>query len=88
VIGLSPFSGGEAGNQINIGYSGGFCVGKQPKKVGRMFTPMEMNCASLPGSGGNAWCEDCNKSVILAAEKSGEVPLDRSKVSLQSRDGN
>jgi len=51
-------------------------VGKHPKKVGRMFTPVEMNSATLPGNGGNDWWEDCRRSVILAADRDGEVPLD------------
>jgi hypothetical protein len=40
-----------------------------------MLTPVEMNWAELPGSGGNFWWEDSSRVVILDAELTKELPL-------------
>ena len=40
---------------MTMGYSGGFFVGLQPKKVGRMFTPVERKSAGDAGKGGKSW---------------------------------
>ena len=53
VTGSLPSSGGALGKYMTIGNSGGFCVGKQPKKIGRAFAPVEIKSATLLGIGGN-----------------------------------
>jgi hypothetical protein len=50
-------------------------LGKQPKNVGRMLTPVEMNKAGSPGIGGNDWWEDGSRFVILDADRTKELPL-------------
>ncbi len=59
---------------MRIGYSGGFRLGKQPKNVGRMLTPADMNMAGS-GIGGNDWWEDGSRFVILDPDWTKELPL-------------
>jgi hypothetical protein len=42
-----------------------------------MLTPVEMNWAVLPGSGGNGWWEDWSRLIILDADTTKALPLNQ-----------
>lgn len=76
VTGSLPSRGGAFGKYITMGNSGGFCVGKHPKKIGRAFAPVEMKSATLSGIGGKPWCVVFKTSAKRFWLKTIEVPLE------------